>query len=503
MAVRRKRLARALRFYLDKARRHGLSEQAASRLSVAIDGLFRTGVEQSPEEAEDRGYIFCPEYDGVTAEIGFDGATRIYLFGPHGLPDGPAAMKQEEVWPLCPGATSVPEEILERDESPAADPEATTLIEGGIAESGPAQESQRAHSGAPLESKVGGNGEAALTLGLASAGETPVTWGVSIRGNPHLMIVGLPGMGKTTCVINLCEQLWRQGITPLVFSYHDDIETKLGKRLGQLSLADIDHGLGFNPLRVVGRTPHGWLDNVGMVRDIFAAVYPDLGDLQTNEIREAVKQSYAEVGYGLPDTVGKDLPVPDFRRFYEIIKGKAKPNAGLIARMEELNDYGFFRGAGERASLLESHQTTVIRLHATQNEVLQNATASFVLLNLYQNMFLRGAQFSLTHAVIFDEAHRASRLKLLPTMAKECRKFGLMLIVASQEAKDFSPSLYAAVANYLVLRVTETDAKALAKNVVNTSETNNMAGRLKQLAKYTTMFFAEGKRPVLINLLSE
>jgi type IV secretory pathway VirB4 component len=341
-----------------------------------------------------------------------------------------------------------------------------------------------------------------LKLGHTIAGDIPVTWSMSIKGNPHLMIVGQSGMGKTTCIINLCHQLVDQGITPLVFSYHDDIETKLGTRLGVLRFADIDNGLGFNPLRVVNSSIHGWLDNVGMLRDIFASVYPDLGDLQTNEIREAIKQSYSELGYGLPGTSPHDLQTPDFQRFFEILKQKPKPNAGVIARLEELHDYGFFRGTGDHSSLLEGRQPTIIRLHATQNEVLQNAMSSFVLLNIYQNMFLRGAQPFLTHAVIFDEGHRASRLKLLPTMAKECRKYGLAFVVASQEAQDFSASLYAAIANYLVLRVIETDAKALAKNVVHSPEVSSIVGRLKQLAKYTAMFFCEGKRPTSLKLLN-
>lgn len=115
-------------------------------------------------------------------------------------------------------------------------------------------------------------------------------------------------------------------------------------------------------------------------------------------------------------------------------------------------------------------------------------------------MLIRGAQEALTHAIIFDEAHRASRLKLLPTMAKESRKFGLAMIVASQESKDFNGPLFANIANYLVLRVTEADAKALAKNVVPSTDVSNVTGRLKGLAKYTTMFFTEGKRPSLVKL---
>lgn len=495
-AIRRKRLARALHFYLEKARRHHLPDQAATRLASAIDGLFRSGAELSSDPAEDRAYIFCPEYGGAAAEVAYENGTRVYLFGPQGLPDAPAPP------PKAPSEettlVSVPETPVEPEQgaaSGAADSEATTLID-------PAPEESAGQTGdAGEEASVAGSvEEARLVLGNAVTTDEPVAWEVSITGNPHLMIVGLPGMGKTTCIINLCEQLSRQGVTPLIFSYHDDMEAKLRERLGDLNLVDVDSGLGFNPLRVVGRGHHGWLDNVGMVRDIFAAVYTDLGDLQTNEIREAIKQSYAELGYGLPGAPA-ELLVPSFQRFYEILKQKPKPNPGLTARLEELNDYGFFRNTGEHASLLECRRPTVIRLYATQNEVLQNAVSSFALLNLYQNMFMRGAQTSLTHAVVFDEAHRASRLKLLPTMAKECRKFGLSLVVASQEAKDFGPSLYAAIANYLLLRVTEADARALAKNVASSSEAGRVAGRLKQLAKFTAMFFAEGRRPSTLRLL--
>ena len=40
----------------------------------------------------------------------------------------------------------------------------------------------------------------------------------------------------------------------------------------------------------------------------------------------------------------------------------------------------------------------------------------------------------LTHALVFDEAHRAAQLELIPTMAKECRKCGISLVLASWEA---------------------------------------------------------------------
>jgi DNA phosphorothioation-dependent restriction protein DptH len=100
----------------------------------------------------------------------------------------------------------------------------------------------------------------------------------------------------------------------------------------------------------------------------------------------------------------------------------------------------------------------------------------------------------ITHAVIFDEAHRAARLKLIPTMAKECRKYGLSFVVASQEAKDFDSSLFTAVANYLALRVSEPDAKLMAKIFAPSDKLTLYTDRIKQMAKFKAWFYSEGMR---------
>ena len=116
-------------------------------------------------------------------------------------------------------------------------------------------------------------------------------------------------------------------------------------------------------------------------------------------------------------------------------------------------------------------------------------------------MFRRGTQDRITHAVIFDEAHRAARLKLIPTMAKECRKYGLSFVVASQEAKDFDSSLFTAVDNYLALRVSEPDAKLMAKIFAPSDKLTLYTDRIKQMAKFKAWFYSEGMRtPVPVAL---
>jgi DNA helicase HerA-like ATPase len=92
-------------------------------------------------------------------------------------------------------------------------------------------------------------------------------------------------------------------------------------------------------------------------------------------------------------------------------------------------------------------------------------------------------------------------LKLIPTMAKECRKYGISLVLASQEAKDFNQSVFAAIANYLVLRLNETDAKALVRNVASSDQERMLIDKIKQMERFKALYFSEGRRrPSLIAL---
>jgi DNA helicase HerA-like ATPase len=257
-------------------------------------------------------------------------------------------------------------------------------------------------------------------------------------------------------------------------------------------------------MRVTHDGPLAHVESAGQLRDIFAAIFPDLGDLQLEQLRGAIKASYQELGWGNGATAG--LEPPPFRRFVEILRQQERPDTRtqtLLARLSELDDFEFFRGEQGAKSLLDSTHPQILRVHVSKSDAVQRAYASFALYSIYQDMFRRGRPDRITHAVIFDEAHRAAKLKLIPTMAKECRKYGLAMIVASQEAKDFDSSLYSAIANYLILRVTDQDARTLARNVAPSEIERRTADRLKTLPKYEALFFSEGQRqPVHLHLTS-
>lgn len=487
-AIRRAKLARVLRFYADKARRHSLPADRHSALVAEIDRMIEHGGDYafSTELAETRGWVFCPEYGGSDSQrISPDEwETKIFLFGPGRLPDSGFRFEPAPDQPPAQRTT-------EREAATPAD-----------ADDGNTDSAEFNHAEVATVDDSAKQVIPSVNLGTDSRTNTAVDWPLSVQGNPHLLIAGLPGMGKTTCLLNMCRQLVGAQVRPIVFSYHEDIDERL-QAVESVRFIDFD-GLGFHPLQVAHRTARmSHLDIAADLRDIFMAIFPELGDLQGERIRAAVKDSFVEAGWG-PDGAPGGASEPPFVRFVDILRAVPKPDRGLstlLARLNELDDYGFFRVRESHRSLWDDDRTTVIRVHKTQNENLQRAFASLVFYGLYKDMFRRGIQDCITHSLVFDEAHRAARLRLIPTMAKECRKYGISLVLASQEARDFNVSVFSAVANYLILRLTETDARFLVRNVSNSQQERALIDRIKQMERFKGLFFSEGRsRPAAVNL---
>lgn len=459
----------------------------------------------SPEPVELRGEIV-----GVWIRSSQRGSEEMLSDTPHRI--GLRHIGEWEVEELLDGGPRPPPGDNESDSDNGNDPERPqpSRDPSGSAESRSRvhNESKKVRPGSakspPSSSRAEPNDSGArpsILLGHTSDG-SPITWEPNIEGNPHLMLAGQPGMGKTTCLVSVCRQFVAHGVTPIVFSYHDDIDAKLSKHLPKLVRSETQ-SLGFNPMRVPPNQTHGHVEAAGLLRDIFSAIFPDLGDLQLETLRTAIKSAFEAKGWS--NRAGRKPPeTPEFCEFLAHLRSLPKQDVGtraLLARLTELDDYNFFDGNVETLSMLDQTQPVVLQLHQTQNEAVQRAFAAFAFYRIYQDMQQRGPQKRITHAIIFDEAHRAAKLKLIPTMAKECRKFGLSLILASQESRDFDRSLFGNIANYLLLRVTEDTARHLAKNALASDRQRAVADKLKQLQKYEALWLTEGRKtPVQIRL---
>ena len=339
-----------------------------------------------------------------------------------------------------------------------------------------------------------------IPIGETLADGMDVEWTLTTESNPHLMIAGLPGMGKTTVLKNMCEDMLSNGISPIIFSYAPDIDDRLDQISDSVTKIGFQ-GLTFNPLKVLDREErYAYIDVIEYVKDTFAAIFPTLGDRQTHMIYSALKTSFKEYGW---DDQGADLSKleePPFGRFYEILTDGARTDAGLLGRLEPLADRGFFNYIDSTVDLWSQDGPVLVQVHSARSDDLQKAFASFVFHGLYNDMFLRGEKEDITHAIIFDEAHKASKLHLIPKMAKECRKFGISLVLASQETKDFDDSLFNTIGNYLSLSLNETDARKLVANSMPNVSQREIIDKVKTLDKWQALYMSVGNDPLFVSL---
>ena len=102
--VNRAWLARILRFYARKGRRHGLSEDAFNTAMREIDRVVRKDSDPPDRLGIRRiGYVFCPEYGGrLPARMEHQGEADLWLFGPDMLPE-PRMARDDGAAPGGPG----------------------------------------------------------------------------------------------------------------------------------------------------------------------------------------------------------------------------------------------------------------------------------------------------------------------------------------------------------------------------------------------------------------
>lgn len=458
-AINMKALYRMFIFYLEKANRHNLNSHSYKRLREKIEAILIADSNNIELDIGDYySYLFCPQFNEDMAEAIHDN-TIFRFFG--NLERLHTIRKDTPV--------SIPEKC--EDEQPEVSTDDKQKERNCIKEDASEQNTKPPR----------------INLGKHNTTAKDIYWEVSKKSNPHLMVVGISGMGKTTCLRNICMQAMDNNIIPIIFSYHEDIDTRLAKSFNNIHYVSMDDGLGFNPLFVSSSDRNSYLDNCGMIRDIFANIYSDLGDLQQESIRESVLQTYIDLGFSENINEYKTPLVPDFQKFYDILV-KNTDASKLNPRFKELNNYGFFKKAKREVRLLDINIPIIIQFHKNQNEKVQRGLAFFMLFRVYQNMFLRGEQNKITHMIIFDEAHKAKRLTLIRKFARECRKYGISLVLSSQSVDDFEKDIFSSIANFLVLKSNEPDARTIARAILESRRQKAFVDKVLKLKEYYAVF---------------
>jgi len=134
--------------------------------------------------------------------------------------------------------------------------------------------------------------ELSVPLGI-SLDEEIVNWKASVKGSPHLFIIGIPGQGKSWTVTRLLCESARQGLPAIVIDFHGQFSATESEyyRLAKPVVWDATHGLPFSPFEAVASLDGGtnyWKTNCFAVAEIIQYVF-GLGDIQRGLIYDAMR----------------------------------------------------------------------------------------------------------------------------------------------------------------------------------------------------------------------
>jgi hypothetical protein len=464
------RLASVLHYYADRSVVHGVIPEAkAAETHRFIDRVIEN---QTPAEISMRGYVISLDGDEgfkkrygeipltvLTAEdLGRIGFTTVLRPTESDASAGPASSVSEPSAPDETQREQEPDTVPEPE--PLARPEPDAQSEPAL---GIPDESQKEREPQPADEPAASERppaptEVSVVLGTDTS-SADVLWKVSTQGSPHAFIIGIPGQGKSVTTRHIIRSFSGQGLPSLVFDFHGDMAADPPSGSTVLNAAE---GLPFSPFEADVRVGRPINTTAWEISEIVAYV-TKLGEMQRNNVYDALQAMYAAHGWH-DITPGASLPlISDFGDAIDAAEANMR-GRNARQRLRPMTDFGLFRDDADSSfDLLSSYGGgVVVDVSQLGLEEVQLFAASFILRKIYREMFKWTQDRTMKLAVVLDEAHRMAKDVTLPKLMKEGRKYGVSVIVASQNADDFHRDVLGNAGAKIVFRTNHPASRAVA-----------------------------------------
>lgn len=466
--LQRSKLAAVLRFYARRASRYGFfSDHHEAHETLRLLSKLESGIPQI--KAAYRGFI-----------VDLGGSPR-KAFSHRGASFRVLTGKDFEAVTVFRSSVSATPGVEEPSQGDSI-VEAVTPVtppQSGLEDSAPTGDTV-----SPLALPLERPAKILVPLGVSLDDEI-VEWKASVKGSPHLFIIGIPGQGKSWTVTRLLCEAARQGLPAITIDFHGQFGSNASEyyRLARPAVWDATQGLAFSPFDAVSTQDGGtsyWKTNCFAVAEIIQYVF-GLGDIQRGLIYDAMRDCYLEAGFDsdshptIPNLADLERKI----RQYEERRGVRN----VLVRCQPIFDFQLFNetaATGKIDLLQASSSGLVIDLHKHPLEQLQIAAGAFILRKIYKDMFRWGETDRLRLAIVLDEAHRVSRDTTLPKIMKEGRKFGIVVVSASQGISDFHPDVLGNSGTKMIFRTNYPSSRKVG-GFLKPRRDENIADRIEQL----------------------
>jgi DNA phosphorothioation-dependent restriction protein DptH len=326
--------------------------------------------------------------------------------------------------------------------------------------------------------------------------------------NPHVLIVGETGFGKTYAAQCITAELYKKGLTTIIFDYGQGfgIEEASKDFIDLVQPSQIEasrNGVSINPLQIFTVDMMGPVNAAQRVGDTFARIYNNIGIQQKEVIIEAVETVFNASGIHANDKTTWKRPLPRFSDIHSSIRHIAESNdhplknpaKTVYSHISSFFRFNVIRDDGEKLTwerMVKDHGGVwIIQLRGLDHYVAM-ITTEMLLWNLVNYLQSRGPS-SLELFVVLDEAHKLSFDAGTPVewFLREGRKFGVGVILSSQQIEDYSKVALANTATKLVFQTHDTRgilSKFLARKCTNIDDHISLSKVISSLQKGTVFY---------------
>lgn len=335
--------------------------------------------------------------------------------------------------------------------------------------------------------------------------------------NPHLMIMGESGSGKTYAVQCLVAELAQRKVPSILFDYGQSFELPhldpaFKKFAGIREHLIGEEGLPINPLQIFTTDAQGPKSVATRVSDVFDAAY-HLGDIQRKVMIDAIRSAFEKAGISEADssTWTKDLPtLLALQHVLEEMSANKEYShyrnaGGVVARLMTFFMLTSFRSDAEKWSWDSLLKDSKHKVHVLQFRGLEGKTQRVLVELLLWHLFFylkSTGQSPLRLYCVLDEAHHLSFREGGPVdfLLREARKFGLGIMFASQQPEDFSPPAFSNSASKLVFQTSDPTlkvSKRLATKCSNYSSPEDIREVISVLPQGRAFFITKNRGHVV------
>ena len=278
--------------------------------------------------------------------------------------------------------------------------------------------------------------------------------------NYNIMITGSSGKGKTQLVKTLASEVRRQRKKVVMLDFKNDYSLDSGfLSEAQLNVKHIAFkGLPYNPLipspiedptspdrsKVINISQH-----IAGITSILGKCF-DLGAQQQASLKDVIRECFKDKGIPTSGMVknSDSFVYPDFNDVGEKLKTQ---NPLAYNRLDPLFDLGIFQAeSSQRRFQVSLEDSAVLNVSDIPSEPIKDAIAQIFILSSHAYFNALPHTSTLNILFVFDEAHRVLKSENLARFVRECRAYGVGVVLSSQYPSDFQKDISASLATKVI-----------------------------------------------------